>query len=274
MKRLFALILALVMCLPFCGCSKEESKTTEQKEAKTVEEGVKSTVDEVKKTEVPKEKVCVLVKSESINASGRVIMENDYEYNDDGELVTSSEAHYTYEYEFDKNDALTEARRLEGGKVNEVYTFNDKGYITKITHFYTDNGKMGWWHEYEYDETGKVITYIDYWGSGELDDKRLYTYREDGTCEKITCYEAEDTLLYITDCDEKGMPKFTQYYNAKAPSYTYEYKYDIYGNLTETVQYFGFSTREQSRYRYTYAVIEVTALQKMIIEAKNRTSPN
>ena len=266
MKKIIAMIGIFLLCVGMCSCanagSNAETETTQPAE--------------------PKEKVWVCTKIESINQEGDVISLFERRYNDDGELIfwgtnlkgqLSFGVETTYEYKFDEQNNLTEMRAVEADGGWEVYTFNSLGYITQTVSYYSD-GDLADRQEYEYDEAGRIILNINYYDNGKIDDKRLYEYRPDGTCEKITCYEADDVLLYITDCDENGMPQFTQYYNAKAPTYTYAYQYDSYGNLIERVQYFGTSTREQSRDRYTYEQIAVTALQKMILEAKDRCSPN
>lgn len=267
MKKIMAMVTVFLLCVGMCSCGNADSDA-----------GVETTAQPTE----PKERVWVRTKIESINQDGDVISLSQGQYNDDGELTfwgtnlkgqLSVGDGMTYEYNFDEQNNLTEMRVIEADGGWEIYTFNSLGYITETVSYHSD-GDMADRQEYEYDEAGRVVLYINYYDNGKVDDKCLYEYRSDGTCEKITCYEAEDKLLYITDCDEKGMPKFTQYYNAKAPTYTYEYSYDSYGNLIERIQYFGTSTKEQSRNRYTYAEIEVTALQKMIIEAKNRTSPS
>jgi hypothetical protein len=252
------------MCLSLCACGGGDQNPEEQP------------------TEI-KEEIWVRISDDSINDKGTVIIRTENVYNEDGELARRGSGLYknklydddfvdcTYEYELDEQNNLTEMRVFENNTLYDVYTFNRDGYITEITSYYGD-GRQSDHQLFEYDEAGRLVTSIDYMDSGELDYKILYKYREDGTCEEHSCYEEDDVLLYITECDELGRPYFTKYYNAKAPTYSYKYVYDDNGNLTEVFQYFGNSNDEQSHYRYTYRLIQVTPLQKKIIEAKNKLS--
>lgn len=265
MKKVLSLLLALVMCLSLCACGGGDQNPEEQP-------------TEEQPTEI-KEEIWVIISVDSINDKGIVFTHTENVYNEDGELARRGSGYYknklydddfvdcTYEYEFDEQNNLTEMRVFD--TFPDVYTFNSDGYITEITSYYGDGRQSG--HKlFEYDEAGRLVTSIFYMDSGKLDCKILYKYREDGTCEEHSCYEEDDVLLYITECDELGRPYFTKYYNAKAPTYSYKYVYDDNGNLTEVFQYFGNSNDEQSHYRYTYRLIQVTPLQKKIIEAKNK----
>ena len=266
MKKALSLILALILSLSLTACIKDEKN-----------EIVLPTEASLPET---KEEVWVVTRIESINDEGDVFMCTEFEYNEDGELIGYKQNkgytilvndEYTYEYDFDEQNNISEVRVFADGKLSDVYTYNSDGLIIEITSYH-GNGKQSDHKTYEYDEAGRLVIYIDYMSSGELDNKILYKYREDGTCEEHSCYEEDDVLLYVTECDEKGMPYFTQYYNAKAPNYSYKYVYDSYGNLTEKITYFGKGTKEQSHSRFTYSKIWVTPLQKEILEAKDRTS--
>ena len=267
MNKALSLILALVLCLSLCACGgvdqNPEAPPTEEQPAEI------------------KEEIWVRISEDSINDEGDIIMRWEDVYNEDGELARhgfgsyESKLHdadfvdYTYEYEFDEQNNLIEMRVFENDIICDIYTFNNDGLIIEITSYYPD-GRQSDRGVYEYDEAGRLVTSIDYMDSGKLDRKILYKYRADGTCEERSCYKEDDVLLYITECDELGRPYFTKYYNTKAPTYSYKYIYDDNGNLTEVFQYRGKSNDEQSHYRYTYRLIQVTPLQKKIIEAKNK----
>lgn len=262
MKKVLSLFLIFVFCFGLCACGNEAISRTEYE----------------KEEYETKEEIWVMTDDNEYNEDGNILTSIKNMYNKDGELVSKesiihkwnvgSLSNYTYEYDFDQQNNLTEVRALVDGVVKDVFTFNSDGSITEFASY--DSGGQTDYKVYEYDENGNLLSSVDYNESGDLDEKILYEYREDGTCEKFSCYNEGDVLLYITECDETGWSCFTQYYNETAPSYDHKFEYDSYGNVTEKIDYFADSTQEQSHHKYTYKKIFVTPLQKMIIEAKNK----
>lgn len=256
MKKVLSLLLVFALCFSLWACGNDATSQTENEN---------------------KEKIWVMTSDKDYNEDGDIFSSIEYMYNDDGELYSKEStiknigncSKFTYEYDFDQQNNLTEVRVLVDGVVKDVFTFNSDGCITEFSSYY-EGGKKSDYKVYEYDENGKLLSSVDYNNSGDMEKKILYKYRKDGTCEKFSCYEEGDVLLYITECDETGWPCFTQYYNEIAPSYDYKFEYDEQGNVIEKIRYFSNSTQEQSHHKYTYKKISVTSIQKTIIEAKNK----
>lgn len=257
MKKVLLLPMIFVLCFGLCACGNEATSQAENKN---------------------KEEIWVMTLDNDYSEDGDILSSIEYVYNEDGEVVSKGAniksklgyySEYTYEYYFDQQNNLTEVRALVDDVVKDVFTFNSDGYITEFASYHEGGGKSDY-IVYEYDENGNLLSSVEYNDSGALDEKVLYEYRDDGTCEKFSCYREGDVLLYITECDETGWASFTQYYNEIAPSYDHKFEYDNHGNVTEKIDYFANSTREQSHHKYTYEKIFVTPLQKMIIEAKNK----
>lgn len=216
-----------------------------------------------------------------INSNGKQIQSSSYSYNKAGERISKktslagvpNEDSYTYSYFFNDAGRLSEVHMYENGVLHEVLLFNEQGLIVELLGYYPDGRSQD--HKlFVYEDHGRLVSVSDYYDSGNLNRILSYSYAENGICKEIVCHEANDVLLYITQCDENGDPSHTQYYNKKAPEYTHEYIYDSNGNLTEIIDYFAGTAREQDHTVYTYGHTTVTKLQKQIMDAKYKAGIN
>ncbi len=150
-----------------------------------------------------------------INSNGeftRYIIKDTYKYFDG----TS----YVEEYEYDDNWNKTKYTYIEydvAGNIDEKYVdvYDEDGKCYTIMKTFKYSNDTSYVKEYEYDDNWNKTkyTYIEYNASGNIDEKYVDVYDENGNCER---YYIKDTYKY-----------------SNGPSYVKEYEYDDNWNETK-----------------------------------------
>lgn len=247
MKKLFAVLLALVMSLSLYSCGKEKSRTEDILDGDKV----------VGKSYYENGQ---LVKEEYTDENGSVSEYKQYtdgtlsqtgknEYGDDGDLASSSVSDYdgdrvvkeentyykdgevaqvrTVEYTYNEDGSVLESVSSDGKKTSEVLKNSDgeklystsydengsvktsyeNGNISKSETFGTEGELLGY-SQMEYGEDGKTSGSVTYNGNGEAVMKTVYEYNGDKVS-KIYMYNADGTLFQTGVYGEDG--KLTLY---------------------------------------------------------------
>jgi len=170
---------------------------------------------------------------------------------------------YTVNYVYDsKNNLFMSAVYDTDEKLTSYetdYTYDDNG--NELVHVqYNADGKATGFVSREYDENQKVKKYTVYTNSGEIlnETSYQYTYDDNGSMIRMSCFDYEDKLVQENEYNNNGKVIKEIYYqdNNDTVTYEYEYEYDAAGNNIITsiyVTYSSNSLRElDSRNEMTY----------------------
>ncbi len=155
---------------------------------------------------------------------------NTLKYNDKGVLVE------LIEYEDDSSVDRIERYDDEGFlKERIIYSYDgtisyrieyakDSKGVLVGTQYETRNGvEISYVGEtYEYDASGNLIKYRDYYSNGRYKNGRDYTYNSNGDCTKLV-------FIYQPENEGNGIESST--------IYEYEHEYDEHGNKTHLIRY-------------------------------------
>ena len=259
MKKLIAMMLALVMVLSLCACNKKDDGAAEEETetAYLLTEIVMTTTDEDGKAHTMKA-------NPEYDDDYNIVGLKSYE---DDKLATET----TYDRDFDK--PLVWLEYDEDGKVTDrtEYTYDDKGNCLESNSSYTDeDGKTSTYKEVcTYDGDGNQLT-RKYYSNGELYSENTYTYTATGKVATETyiysrgyeshysyTYDEHDNLLkveassYVETYEnvyENGkLVEAKGYEDGELESYA---KYDANGNVILKIYYD--DGAEEDRYEYTY----------------------
>ena len=266
MKKLMAMLLALVMILSLCACDKKNSTEEELETAYLLTEIGATQTD-----------------SEGKTHSMRGTVEYDDDYNvigtktyEDGKLSME----ITYDKDMDK--PLVEQEYDEDGKKTDrtEYTYDANGNLLERSGSYSYDGETTTFKEVcTYDANGNKLTEKEY-RNNELQYERTTTYTafNKPAKEVVNNYGDETIYTYTYDEHENVISCKTERKFADRDSYSYEEiyentyegdklvevkcyndgtleeytKYDANGNEILRVYYFGDDGEESSRYETIY----------------------
>ena len=205
MKKLIAMLLALVMVLSLCACNKKDDGAAEEEKetAYLLTEVVMTSTDDDGKAHTMKANL-------EYDDDYNVIGLKSYE---DGELV--------YERTFNKDieKPLLDLGYDEDGEVNDrtEYTYDDKGNLLECKGSYTYGGVTTTFREVcTYDGNGNKLTEKSY-RNGELDYEYTYTYTATGNVA---------TEIYISSSGYKSHYTYSYDEHDNVVSVKEEYKHD------------------------------------------------
>lgn len=223
MKKIFALMLAMIMSVSVVGCGGEinsDAGGTAQQDDKQD----KVTVKEIKNP----------VRSELYDESGTILADITYEYDAEGRRVSNTTS---WNYDFGE------------GWEKDTYTYNDNGDVLTKTMTY-DYSDYAYVISYEYDADGRLIKEAH--GDGSYGTK--YVYGDDGKLAECYSYNNDTETLaatysyahnavvetsesgdniytYATFYDDEGKILKWEYAWNGQPTRTHNYTYDADGNL-------------------------------------------
>ena len=270
MKKLLALLLALMMVFSLMGCEKDDDRRDddddddERYEDREDEDRDDEDWDDKDKEEeelVTYEGVYLPVAMEKTSdAEGIVtVRREEYLYNDYGLMEKSlhydpdGNLQYTYEYTYDE----------EGRVISRTYHSDD--YTSTVTYGYDSMGKqfeLSWndeTYEVEFDDQGRLSRYQEddseyhLYVYGEdsytlnvfnaeddsLDEYTVFTLNENGDITRTSRYLPDGELLYCSDYLYDGeLLTDALHYEMGSDTYvstSYSYYYDKYGNCSQIV---------------------------------------
>ncbi len=200
MKKLIALVLALMLLL--CSCGRAPQSDKESDETTTPTDGV---VYEYSKGG-NSERVTAVVTYEG----GVEVSRDEYEYNIYGNVesintIKDGKTVQTLSYVYGDGRITGSAKEFtdEGIACKEISSYNEKGYITSTT-YYEDNERTGK-KNYHYDDKGNMIRSEDVDEAENVLVYTAYTYNENKKIERADYYEFDSlTFYYIYEYDEEG----------------------------------------------------------------------
>ena len=280
MKKLIAMLLALVMVLGLCACS-DSGKTEEKDDEKEGGGGKGGTTTVGKLTEV--------VMTETSSNGSTNTMKAVLEYDDNQKLIATKtylngklefdatydkdiekpllevmydddgkeHARYEYSYTYDANgNCLEQTERYTGSNGNSdfdkiVKTYDANGNVLTSKEY--DDGELFWEYSYTYTATGKLATSTEI-RYEENEERSTTTYS----------YDKYDNLVVETTVGPYGTYAYT-YENTYANDKLVEVKrydndgalsshkqYDAEGNCTLNVSYSAYDGQETCRTESTY----------------------
>lgn len=182
MKRLLPIILTLLLLLTACGGDGGAETTGAASEPTYSNEGPEGILDE-KDTET----VYLLVRMTSLEEDGTERWHREYEYDENGFLVSEREVSsagtvtYSKQNTPDENGNIgtSEVTEQSGAQYTVKYAYDGFGRIT-LQETYSE-GELTEYSEYSYDEHGNYLTLKSYYaGELVLDYAFAYTYNENG----------------------------------------------------------------------------------------------
>lgn len=205
-----------------------------------------------------------LIKYVSYNSDGTVSYEGkyEYEYDDDGNVLSYKNDNYEIKYELNKNGDPERAETFEDGKLisyaeyeyhkngnlAEETRYDKDGNMTRKTEYhkngnlaeekeYRENGELS--SHYKYNENGDITDYTYYNKDGEKSSETKYKYDKKGHLTGATEYEdGEITGKLKIKCDKKGNVTSVTYYDEDGEETgRITMKYDKHGNQTEYARY-------------------------------------
>lgn len=148
-----------------------------------------------------------LIKEDFYYYNNRLLHYIEYEYNENGIMISDTEYSYLY-----------------NGEVHEVrteYIYDDKGRLSAEQAYQNDH--QSWRIEYEYDEQDRLIKDNYY---SRINSYRSYSYDENGNIsEKTDNGEFGITVTYYT-YDDNNRPISAEEYHNDELTNTYEYEYE------------------------------------------------
>lgn len=286
MKRLFSIMLTLLLLLTACGGERNVPETTGTTPIETSAAPTETSPEGV--SEEDTETIFVLTKMTVMDSNGAESWHREYNYDENGfrtaerEISSSGETIYEKKHTAgdDGNCVLTEI--FESGKMtaHSQYAYDDQGRVVKeelyengalierIEYAYDGHGnhlsmkiymddqlQMEWTFAYTYDENGNILTQEEVL-SGELYGTSQMTYDENGNCTGSIVYAADGSVQSRTESIWEGSTETRFCYDADDVAYlTSVITYDETGNITfQENQYSGGST---TMTEYTYAPIEI-----------------
>ena len=267
MKKLMAMLLALVMILSLCACDKKNSTEEELETAYLLTEIGATQTDSEGKTHSMRGTVeyddDYNVIGTKTYEDGKLSMEITYdkdmdkplveqEYDEDGKKADRTE--YTY----DANGNLLErsgSRSIDGETttVKEVFTYDANG--NQLTEKSYSNGELEYEYTYTYTAFNKVATQIRRDSDGD-ETHSTYTYDEHENV--ISCkteYKYSDgnnhsyEETYENTYEGDKLVEVKVYTDEELESLT---QYDANGNEILRVYYYGDDGKESSRYETIY----------------------
>lgn len=216
MKKLIALMLALVMAVSFTACGGSENGGSQQEEEK------------VKKNPV---------RSELYEESGTLLANISYVYDENGMRVSNSTAWVantdveTDTYTYDEN----------GNVIKKVSTYSySPDYEGVKNYYYDEDGKLikeDWGSDdygikYEYDENGHLKTKLNF-NAGTETVTSTFTFDESTNTQVETEVWDDWTFTYTTKYNADGEIEKWDYAVNGEVLRSHHYEYDTEGNLTK-----------------------------------------
>ncbi len=175
--------------------------------------------------------------------------------NGNGKLVNETET-YTY-YKNGLQKSITDAA---GSK--EVYSYNRKGYVTKIR-YYESKGKKPAdirTYKYKYNKKGLAVKASEYGKNKKLLGKARLTYYKNGRKKAQRYISADKTSVYDMTFNKKGDLIFDSgKFIGESYTNSYSFKYDDKGNPTQMISTYSWQNSDGSgtvvtteSYVYTY----------------------
>lgn len=197
------LLFALVLSLSACNSSSSLDKTIDNSVAVPFQSGVELISEGIPSAQPSSEVIYLITKISYLDDNLSVLYANTYEYNDEGNIITSSyDRYYTDAYEYNEQGSLITITHYAGGEISsrDEYEYNDSGLISKCISYYKQVNDFIT-AEYEYDSLNRKIrmTYTKLSSSvgGPFYD---CTYEYDG-----------DTVLSETQISEGQVKQYTEY---------------------------------------------------------------
>lgn len=186
MKKLLALVLAIVMVLSLCACTKPGNPNTGDNSNNNSTGNNNSNNNGNGENDEKDEKVTASLLT-------KVVITNNYE--DSKEIMTG-----VMEYDADYNVIGSKAY-LDDKLYNEL-TFAKDPNRPLVEQYYDEDGNPGERAVYTYDEDGNQLTHTSFNEDGEVDWKYVYTYDKDGNQLSKKSYsgdELEYEIVYTYD---------------------------------------------------------------------------
>lgn len=266
MKKLIAMLLALVMILSLCACDKKNSTEEELETAYLLSEISATQTD-----------------SEGKTSTMKATMKYDDDYNlIGGETYQDGKLVYKSTFDKDPQKPLVELEYEDGKETSRTtYTYDANGNLLERSGNRNYNGKNSTFkYIFTYDANSNMLTEKNY-SNGKLENEFIYTYTAfNKVATEILRYsygeEVHCTYTYDQHENKISETRTWQYDNGETRSTqtTYENtydgdklaevktyedgklesweKYDANGNETLRVYYYGDDGEESSRYESTY----------------------
>lgn len=290
-KKVLALLLAMVVLFSLAGC--KEEATTDKNENTT--KPTEATKDNHKEEIIT---VYICTKTQQYR-NDQETYRHEYEYDSNGNLIWEISYYYDYdpiltnsfEYKYDRKGKLIRKSTFVNDEeaTREEYEYDDGQHATMVCYtnnefhcqweyeydsngnqvlaVQTRNGKEAERYEYEYDDVGNLITEVRYYGGIEK-EREEYTYDNSGNCTLWVNY-TNDRKLYHTEYEydrNSNLVLKIDYVNDQENS-RHEWEYDSRGNTIQAKYCYGDQT-DICRYVYTYSddgcVVESTSDTKGI----------
>lgn len=253
MKKLLAMILALVMVLALAACGKDQPNVTDPVSGGNVSNGG------TQQDNTPRKDVKVLTSVKQVKGDGTV--RANYQYTlTDNRLLTAmdlqegrAELDLTLDYDEAAKKVTVTAVNPDPASTNAAVTieWNEVGQIISATE--TEEGKV-WKTEYTYNDAGDVASkkvYIDGWHSSTV----TYTYHSSGKLMTECKTQGDGTLVYQKSSayDDHGnkLSYTVDHGDGDVRTDRYSYTYDDNGNVT-CKQDYDDEGYETSKVEYTY----------------------
>lgn len=153
-----------------------------------------------------------MLNPETYNAeTGELNGYGELEYNKEGQNVKYS--YYTREgilawyetREYGSNGKLVRSERYNAieNRIDDYTEYDDQGNRTKCT-FFTSDGNIGGYHNYEHDSAGHEIKDSQYDANGKLIAYHVYLYDENGEFIGSETYDGDGSLQYSSGIEREG----------------------------------------------------------------------
>lgn len=264
MKRIIAIV--LLVCLLFCGCDIPINTPTDPA-GKPIKKPASSMTDP---TQTPAESVApdkvtvYLLDKTVLYDSGYTQYHYDENYNIiQYEVFTiEDDLMYTGYYENKDANGMPGKHRTDWDSgSSEVWnlTWSEDGKLMEEQY---DGAYTG--YQFEYDQAGKLVEKREYY-QGELFATVWYEY--DGeVLQRIHCTDTEGKQCYV--CLAENGHIVEKIYYEWYPGTAYEYKYDNYGNLDQSILHDGEYTSPSEV--YSYKAVEVDSDRAEYLLAQQR----
>lgn len=114
------------------------------------------------------------------------------------------------------------------------YTYTESGQLASI--IYKQGNQVIKTHQYSYSDLGQVLSEITTNKAGETVSIVNYTYYENGSINKVTVVDGEESRTYSFLYDDNGLPTKIDWEMGEADSGSIAYEYDQSGSLQAMVE--------------------------------------
>ena len=224
MKKLIAILLALMIALSLAACSGNNSPKSNTSQSDS--DPIDSTTPEEMEESVP-----VFAKTKE-TLYGHTYVYSDYTIDENGRITGYKKDNEKYTLTYDeKGNLLTEKHELSNGKpYTDTYTYDEKNMPIRHDDSSRNNTYV---FTYEYDNQGRVIKKHSELKDGDYPQDWLYEYDENDVLIKETQVSKHSTYEITYSYDENGNVKSQTAVNKEDGSTDYQpVTYEIVGYYT------------------------------------------